>query len=104
MRNLVSALEQISSLKMVNYNHTTILTDVGIRQYKQAMSSSAVIQGFNDGTYNKKQFEDVLRKMTRPLRSLLSDQDSSQQPALVTAADTLASSSHHSADSEDRQK
>ena len=104
MKELVSALEQISSLKMVNYNHTTILTDVGIRQYKQAMSSSAVIQGFNDGTYNKKQFEDVLRKMTRPLRSLLSDQDSSQQPALVTAADTLASSSHHSADSEDRQK
>ena len=28
-------------------------------RYKQAMSSSAVIQGFNDGTYNKK-----LRKMS----------------------------------------
>ena len=80
---------------MVDYNDTTILTDVGIRQVKQAMSSSAVIQGFNDGTYDKKQFEDGLREWSRPLRSLLSDQDSSQQPALVTAADTLASSSHH---------
>ena len=103
-KELVSALEQISSLKMVDYNYTKILTDVGIRQVKQAMSSSAVIQGFNDGTYNKKHFENELREMSRPLRSLLSDQDSSQQPALVTAADTLASSSHHSADSKDKQK
>ena len=102
-KELVSALEQISSLKMVGYN-CTILTDVGIRQVKQAMSSSAVIQGFNDGTYDKKQLEDGLREWSRPLRSLLSDQDSSQQPALVTAADTLASSSHHSADSKDKQK
>ena len=94
-KELVSALEQISSLKMVDYNDTIILTDVGIRQYKQAMSSSAMIQGFNDGTYDKKQLEDGLREWSRPLRSLLSDQDSSQQPALVTAADTLASSSHH---------
>ena len=94
-KELVSALEQISSLKMVDYNGTIILTDVGIRQVKQAMSSSAVIQGFNDGTYDKKEFEDELREMSRPFRSLLSDQDSSQQPALVTAADTLASSSHH---------
>ena len=77
---------------------------MGIRLYKQAMSSSAVIQGFNDGTYDKKLFKDMLREMSRPLRSLLSDQDSSQQPALVTAADTLASSSHHSADSNDEQK
>ena len=102
-KELVSALEQISSLKMVLYNDTIILTDVGIRLYKQAMSSSAVIQGFNDGTYDKKLFKDMLREMSRPLRSLLSDQDSSQQPALVTAADTLASSSHHSADSNDEQ-
>ena len=55
---LVLVSEQISSLKMVGYNDTTILTDVGIRQVKQAMSSSAVIQGFNDGTYDKKRFED----------------------------------------------
>ena len=103
-KELVSALEQISSLKMVDYNNTQILTDVGIRQVKQAMSSSAVIQGFNDGTYDKKLFEDKLREWSRPLRSLLSDQDSSQQPALVTAADTLASSSHHPADSKNRQK
>ena len=103
-KELVSALEQISSLKMVDYNDITILTDVGIRQVKQAMSSSAVIQGFNDGTYDKKELEDVLREMSRPLHSLLSDQDSSQQPALVTAVDTLASSSHHSADSKDKQK
>ena len=88
---------------MVICNDTTILTDVGIRQYKQAMSSSAVIQGFKDGTYDKKLFRDKLREWSRPLRSLLSDQDSSQQPALVTAADTLASSSHHSADSRDKQ-
>ena len=101
-KELVSALEQISSLKMVDYNDTIILTDVGIRQVKQAMSSSAVIQGFNDGTYDKKRFKDKLRKWSRPLRSLLSDQDSSQQPALVTAADTLASFSHHSADSKDK--
>ena len=103
-KELVSALVQISSLKIVRYNDTPILTDVGIRQVKQAMSSSAVIQGFNDGTYNKKQFEDELREWSRPLRSLLSGQDSSQQPALVTAADTLASSSHHSADSKQKQK
>ena len=78
-KELVSALEQISSLKMVTggYNDTTILTDVGIRQVKQAMSSSAVIQGFNDGTYDKKMFEEELREYSRPLRSLLSDQDSS---------------------------
>ena len=29
-KELVSALEQISSLKMVEYNDTMILTDVGI--------------------------------------------------------------------------
>ena len=103
LKELVSALEQISSLKMVQYNDTIILTDVGIRQVKQAMSSSAVIKGFNSGTYNKKWFKAKLREWSRPLRSLLSDQDSSQQPALVTAADTLASSSHHSADSKDKQ-
>ena len=99
-KELVSALQQISSLKMVNYNGTIILTDVGIRQVKQAMSSSAVIK---DGTYDRKLLEDMLREWSRPLRSLLSDQDSSQQPALVTAADTLASSSHHSADCNDEQ-
>ena len=96
-KELVSALEQISSLKMVEYNNTQILTDVGIRKYKQAMSSSAMIQGFNDGTIDRKLLEDTLREWSRPLRSLLSDQDSSQQPALVTAADTLASSSQDSA-------
>ena len=53
-KKLVSALEQISSLKVAKYNGTAILTDVGIRQVKEAMSSSTVIQGFNDGTYNKK--------------------------------------------------
>ena len=104
-KELVSALEQISSLKMVMYNDTAILTDVGIRQIKQAMSSSAVIQGFNDRTYDKKELEDMLSELSNgSLHSLLSDQDSSQQPALVTAADTLASSSHHSADSNDEQK
>ena len=94
-KELVSALEQISSLKMVLYNDTIIITDVGIRLVKQAMSSSAMIQGFNGGTYDKKRLKYILRECSKPLRSLLSDQDSSQQPALVTAADTLASSSHH---------
>ena len=76
-KELVSALEQISSLKMVGYNDTTILTDVGMRQVKQAMSSSAVIQGFNDGTYDKKRLKNMLLEWSRPLHSLLSDQDSS---------------------------
>ena len=93
-KELVSALEQISSLKIVQFDRVALLTDEGIRQYKQAMSSSAVIQGINDGTYNKKRFEDGLRKMSRPLRSLLSDQDSSQQPALVTAGILTKRSRH----------
>ena len=42
-KELVSALEQISSLKMVDYNDTIILTDVGIRQsnsYEQLCSDT----------------------------------------------------------------
>ena len=94
-KELVSALEQISSLKMVEYNGTRILTDVGIRQYKQGMNSSAV---FNDGTYNKKQFEDGLREMSRPLSSLLSDQHTHH-----SAEDELASQSAAGEQDEDLQ-
>ena len=97
-KELVSALEQISSLKMVMYNDTTILTDVGIRQCKQAMSSSAVIQGFNDGTYNKKQFEDDLLELSRPLHSLLSDQHTHH-----SGEDELASQSAAEEQDEDLQ-
>ena len=67
-KELVSALEQISSLKAVSYNDTTILTYVGIRQLKQAMSSLAMIL-----TYNEKELDDELRKLSKPLHSLISD-------------------------------
>ena len=73
LKELVSALEQISSLKMVMYNNNyPILTDVGIRQVKQAMNSSTVIQATNDGTIDKEKLEKILCKMSRPLRSILS--------------------------------
>ena len=57
LKELVSAFEQISSLKMVMYNGYSILTDVGVRQVKQAMNSSTVIQAINDGTIDKKKFK-----------------------------------------------
>ena len=97
VKELVSALEQISSLKMVWYNDDDlILTDVGIRQVKQAMNSSTVIQAINDGTIDKERLQNKLSRF-RPLRSLLSDQDSSQALDLVIA--DIQSSSHQSADS-----
>ena len=95
LKELVSALEQISSLKVVWYNDHAILTDVGIRQVKQAMNSSTVIQAINDGTIDKEKLEEIIREWFRPLRSLLSDHDSSQSLDLVTA--DMQSSSHHSA-------
>ena len=100
LKELVSALEQISSLKMVEYNDDDpILTDVGIRQVKQAMNSSTVIQAINDGTIDKEILEEKVSNMSRPLRSILSDQDSSQSLDLVTA--DIQSSSHHDDDVED---
>ena len=79
LKELVSALEQISSLKMVIcYNNEPILTDVGIRQVKQAMNSSTVIQAINDGRINEEELEKMVRNISRPLRSLLSEQGSSQ--------------------------
>ena len=74
LKELVSALEQISSLKLVWYNDDDILTDVGIRQVKQAMNSSTVIQAINDGTIAKDKLEEEVSNVSRPLRSLLSDQ------------------------------
>ena len=72
-KKLVSALEQITSLKAVIYNDTTIVTEVGIRQLvKQAMSSSAGTQ-----TYYEKKINDKLTEcgMSRSLHSLISDHD-----------------------------
>ena len=85
LKELVSALEQISSLKMLGYKGDGILTDVGIRLYEQAMNSSTVIQAINDGTIDIEELEEGVSNMSKPLRSLLSDQDSSQSLDLVTA-------------------
>ena len=86
LKELVSALEQISSLKMVWYNDDDpILTDVGIRHAKQAMNSSTVIQAMiNDGTIDEEELEEVQRNNSRPLRSMLSYQYFSQALDLVT--------------------
>ena len=100
LKKLVSPLEQISSLKMVKYNDDYTLTDMGIRQIKQAMNSSAVIQGINVGTIDKERLQNMLSRF-RPLRSLLSDQDSSQSLDLVIA--DIQSSSHQLADSKNNQ-
>ena len=101
LKELVSALEQISSLKMVVYNDDTMLTDVGIRQVKQAMSSSTLIQAFNDGTFDKEQVGrsacvvyqifDHYYQIKIPLPTL----------DLVTA--DMQASSHHSAGDEELQ-
>ena len=96
MKELVGALEQINSLKIVVYDDDTILTDMGILQYQQAMSIFAVIQGFNDGTYDEKELKNWLHVMSRPLHSLM---DSFQKPV---TADTLPST-HHSVDSIEKQ-
>ena len=66
------------------------------------MSSSAVIKGFNEMEHT---IRNGLKLSCVNGPDLFAHcyqiRDSSQQPALVTAADTLASSSHHSADSKD---
>ena len=75
-KELICALENINSLKVVSYDDDAILTDVGIQQLKQVMSSSTV-------TYNEKKINDELRKLSsRPLRSLITDHGSVQK--LVT--------------------
>ena len=99
LKELVSALEQISSLKIVKvklmvYNGDSMFTDVGILQYKQSICSSKAIQAINDETIDKEKLEEGVSNMFRPLRSLLSDQDSSQALDLVTA--DIQSSSHQS--------
>ena len=97
LKELVSALEQISSLKMVVFNDGVppILTHVGIRQVKQAIKSSTLIKAINDGAIDEEDIEEYLRNTLRPLPSLLSDQDSSQSLDPLTA--DIQSSSHQSA-------
>ena len=71
-KELVGALEQISSLKVVVYNDAGILTYAGIRKFKQALSSSAVTHDLNE-TFGEKKLKDMVRNITpRPLRSLFS--------------------------------
>ena len=99
LKELVSALEQISSLKMVWHNNEVpILTDVGIRLILQ--TGFKVVQAIIDGTIFNEKHEEV-SKMTRPLRSILSDQDSSQALDPVTA--DIQSSSHHDDDVEESE-
>ena len=54
---------------------------MSIQQLKQVMSSSTV-------TYNEKELNDELRKLSRPLRSLITDHGSVQK--LVTENPTLS--------------
>ena len=58
---------------------------MGIRQVKQAMNSSTVIQAINDGKIDKKDFEKKLREYSRPLSSLLSDEGDVEDDELLLA-------------------
>ena len=81
-KELICAMENINSLKVVSYDDDAMLTDVGIQQLKQVMSSSTV-------TYNEKKINDELRKLSsRPLHSLITDHGSVQK--LVTENPTLS--------------
>ena len=98
LKELASVLEQISSLKMVKFDDNTILAGFGIQLFKETINKSTVIQAIDDGIIDRKTLldvlDDVMRIFSTPLRSLLSDQYSSQSLDLVTA--DIQSSSHHS--------
>ena len=98
LKELASALEQISSLKMVKFDDNTILAGFGIQLFKETINKSTVIQAIDDGIIDRKTLldvlDDVMRIFSTPLRSLLSDQDSSQALDLVTS--DIQSSSHQS--------
>ena len=98
LKELASVLEQISSLKMVKFDDNTILAGFGIQLFKETINKSTVIQAIDDGIIDRKTLldvlDDVMRIFSTPLRSLLSDQDSSQSLDLVAA--DMPSSSHQS--------
>ena len=96
-KQLMDALEQIRSLKVVLYKDAWSLTEEGNRKCKQAFSSPAVKQGLRDGTYNVEELKDLLCawSKSRPLHSLLSDQDLIQKPVTTHM---LASACHSAKD------
>ena len=74
LNELVSALEQIHSLKIVKYNERIILTDLAFDHVVRAINSIELINFL----VTKEQLEDVLHKFFSPLRSLTSNQEFSQ--------------------------
>ena len=71
VNELVSALEQIRSLKIVKYNDRIMLTDLGFGHLMQAIDNIKVINVF----FNKEQIEDQLQTFFKPLHSLASSQE-----------------------------
>ena len=63
VNELVSALEQIRSLKVVKYNDLYMLTDLGFKHVLQTINSIGISVG-------KEQIEDILHKFFSPIRSL----------------------------------
>ena len=63
VNELVSALEQIHSLKIVKYNDRIMLTDLGFGLVTQAVNSIELINAI----FSKEQLEDIRHKFFRPL-------------------------------------
>ena len=74
VNELVSALEQIRSLKIVKYNDRIMLTDLGFDHVIRAINSIELLNFL----VSKEQLKDILHKFFKPLRSLTSNQEFSQ--------------------------
>ena len=71
VNELVSALEQIRSLKIVKYDEHIMLTDLGYDHVIRAINGIELINFF----VSKEQLEDILHKFFKPLCSLTSNQE-----------------------------
>ena len=71
VNELVSALEQIRSLKIVKYDEHIMLTDLGYDHVMRTINGIELINFF----VSKEQLEDILHKFFKPLRSLTSNQE-----------------------------
>ena len=71
VNELVSALEQIRSLKIVKYNERIMLTDLGFEHVIRAINSIELINVL----VSKEQLEDILHTFFKPLCSLTSNQE-----------------------------
>ena len=96
---LVSALEQISTLRIASFNNTSILTDVGLHHMKQNAIS---LQEYSEKDVNDRIKQ--ARNKCRPIRSLIADHEFVQNPVIEDIIPFLSLKTEDSGDGRKERK